>query len=266
MCAPDAPTPPDPKETSAASTGTNVGTAIANAFLGNVNEVGPDGSVSYDQSGNYSYTDPYTGKSYTIPTFTKTTELTPEGQAIYDQQQQTKLNLAQTGNQQSAFLQDYLGQPVDLSSGNVENFINDHFADDFNKQWSMQQEELATKLANQGIGMGSEAYQNAMDQFSTQRSNAYDNLYGNQYDRAVSNILTERNQPLNEITALLSGSQVSQPNAPTQQQPTIPTTDVAGLINTNYNQRLGAWQQQVAQQNNILGGLFGLGAGWLSGL
>lgn len=265
-CAPDAPDPPDPRQTSAAQTGTSVSTAIANAHLGNVNEVGPNGTVSYSYGDPYTYTDPYTGQSYTVQTPTKTTVLTPEGQAIYDQQQQTKLNLAQTGNQQSAFLQDYLGQPVDLSSGNVESYINDHFSDDFNKQWGTQQEELATKLANQGIGMGSEAYQNAMDQFSTQRSNAYDNLYGNQYDRAVSNILTERNQPLNEITALLSGSQVSQPNAPTQQQPTIPTTDVAGLINTNYNQKLGAWQQQVAQQNNILGGLFGLGAGWLAGL
>ena len=34
-----APDPTPPKETSAATTGTNVSTAIANSFLGNVNQV-----------------------------------------------------------------------------------------------------------------------------------------------------------------------------------------------------------------------------------
>lgn len=235
-------------------------------MMGNVGYNGPEGTRTTDQTGSYSYTDPYTGKTYTVPTFTENVTLSPEQQAIYDTTVGTKGNLADLANQQSDFLKDYMASPVDLSAGNVENYINDHFGDDFNQQWGTQQEQLATKLANQGIGMGSEAYQNAMDQFSTQRSNAYDNLYGNQYQGAVQNILSERNQPINEITALLSGSQVSQPGTPTSQQPTIPTTDTAGLINANFNQEMGVYQQKNANRNNILGGLFGLGAGWLSGL
>ena len=266
MGKPDAPEPPDPKETSAASTSTNVGTAIANAYLGNVNQVTPDGSLSYDQTGSFTWFDPYTKKSYDIPTFTATQTLSPEAQAIHDTNVGTQGNLADLANQQSGFLKDYMVNPIDLSSENVEKYINSHFADDFNKQWGQQQDQLLTRLANQGIGAGSSAYQDALDQFSTQRSNAYDNLYGNQYQNAVQNITAERNQPINEITALLSGSQVSQPNFVNANMPTIPTTDVAGLINQNYNQKLGAYQQKMAQQNSILGGLFGLGAGWLSGL
>lgn len=257
-----APSPPDPKDTSAAQTGTSVSTAIANQHLGNVNEVGPDGTVSYTYGDPYTYSDPYTGKSYTVQTPTKTTTLSPEQQAIYDTTVGTKGNLADLANQQSGFLKNYMANPIDLSSGNVEKYINDHFSDDFNKQQNQQQESLLTRLANQGIGMGSEAYQNAMDQFSTQRANAYDNLYGNQYQNAVQDITAERNQPINEITALLSGSQVSQPNFTNTPNQQIPTTDTAGIINTNYQQRLA---QAQANNQGVLGGLFGLGGSLLQG-
>ncbi len=47
MCSPSIPEPPDPKETAAAQTGTNVSTAIANSILGNVNQVTPYGSLNY---------------------------------------------------------------------------------------------------------------------------------------------------------------------------------------------------------------------------
>jgi hypothetical protein len=62
---------------------------------------------------------------------------------------------------------------------------------------------------------------------------------------------------------LLSGSQVSQPNYVNPNMPTIPTTDTAGLINQNYNQRLQAWQQNNASTQGLLGGLFSLGASFI---
>ena len=260
MCAPSPPQPPDPKETAAASTGTNVATAIANANLGNVNQVTPDGTLTYDQTGTYTEKDPYTGLSYDVPRYTATQTLSPEQQAIADQTNGAKLNFSTIANNQSGVLQNTLSAPVDLSSSNVEKYINDHYSDDFNKQWDQNQSTLLGKLANQGIGIGSDAYSKALDDFNTSKASAWDNLYGDQRNNAVQNILTERNQPLNEITALLSGSQVSQPNYVNANEPTIPTTDTAGIINTNYQQKLAAWQQQVAQNNSILGGLFGLGA------
>lgn len=265
MCAPDIPTPPSPRETSAASTSTNVGTAIANAMMGNVNQVTPDGSLTYNQSGTYNWADPYTGQSYAIPQFTATQTLSPQGQAIADQTSSAKLNLSTLANNQSAFLNDYMAKPIDLSTGNVEKYINDHFSDDFNRQWGDQESSLMTRLANQGIGAGSEAYDRALSQFSDRRSNAYDNMYGNQYQGAVSNIMAERNQPINEITALLSGSQVSNPNYVNTSMPSIPTTDVAGLINTNYDQQVNKAMAEYQANQGILGGLFGLG-GKLIGL
>ena len=41
-----APKAPDPRQTAAASTSTNIGTAIANAMLNNPDYVGPDGSTT----------------------------------------------------------------------------------------------------------------------------------------------------------------------------------------------------------------------------
>lgn len=263
MGKPKAPKPPDPKETSAASTATNVGTAIANANLGNVNQVTPEGNLTYNQSGTYKWNDPYTGKSYDIPQYTATQTLSQMGQATKDQTDQAQLNLGKVANSQSAFLQDYLGKPVDLSSENVANYTNTHFGDDFNKQWGTNQTDLENQLANRGVQQGSAAYTKALADFNTNKANAYDNMQGNQYGLAQQSILTQRNQPLNELSALLSGSQVQQPSYVNPNTSQIATTDTAGIIGQNYQQKLQAWQQNQAQTQGLLGGLFSLGAGFI---
>jgi len=70
MGKPEAPTPPNPYQTAAAQTGTNVATGVANAFLNNVNQLTPQGAINYDVTGNYSWKDPSTGQTYNIPRFT----------------------------------------------------------------------------------------------------------------------------------------------------------------------------------------------------
>lgn len=256
-----APAAPDPAKTAAAQTGTNVTTALANAQLNNVNQYGPDGSVTYTQTGGKSFTDPSSGQTYNIPQYNQYTTLSPQQQAIKDQSDAASLNLGQTANQQSAFLKDYLGQPVDLSNSAVDQYINDHYTDDFNKQQNQQQTTLQTNLSNQGVKLGSAAYTNAMNDFGTARASAYDNLYGNQRSNAVATILAQRNQPLNEISALLGGSQVQTPTfGAGTNQGSIPTVDYAGLVQQNYQNQLGAYNTQQAQKQSLLGGLFGIGA------
>jgi len=70
-----------------------------------------------------------------------------------------------------------------------------------------------------------------------------------------------RNQPINEISALLTGSQVAQPNFINPNTSTIANTDVAGLINKNFDQQMAVSNQQSATANNIIGGLFGFAGG-----
>jgi hypothetical protein len=115
MGKPDPPKPPDPQDTSAAQTGTNVSTAVANAMMGNVNQVTPYGTLNYDQTGTYDFTDPYTNETYNIPTFTATQTLSPEQQIIQDRTFATQGNLAQLAQNQSQFLVGYLGNGVDTS-------------------------------------------------------------------------------------------------------------------------------------------------------
>jgi len=72
-----------------------------------------------------------------------------------------------------------------------------------------------------------------------------------------------RNQPINEISALLGGSQVQNPSFVNTSTAQMPTTDVAGIINENFNQRMGNYNAQMDSWNDIWGGLFGMGGAYL---
>jgi hypothetical protein len=114
--APSAPAAPNPVDTARASTSTNVATAITNAFLNNTNQNTPDGSLRYDQTNTYNWTDPYTGTNISIPQFTATTSLSPQQQAIQDQTNAAKFNLAGLANTQSDRLSKLLGSEIDLGN------------------------------------------------------------------------------------------------------------------------------------------------------
>ena len=260
-----APAPPDPQKTAAAQTSTNIGTAIANNTMGMVNQVTPDGSLTYSQTGTYKYTDPYTGKSYDLPTYTATTALSQIGQQTKDQTDQTKLNLAQTGNQQSAFLKDYLGQVWNPDTSAIEGRLMELGSQRLDPRFAQEEDRLRTRLANQGVTAGSEAWNREMASLGQNKNDAFNQLLLQGRGQAFSELQAQRNQPINEISALLSGSQVSNPSVQMMQPQGAATTDVAGLINSNYDQRLSAWQQNQANRNSLLGGLFGLGAKAISG-
>ncbi|WP_028747983.1 tail fiber domain-containing protein [Rhizobium mesoamericanum] len=264
MHTPKAPTPPDPTQTAAAQTSTNVDTAIANAGLSHTNQITPDGSLTYSQTGTQTMTD-QNGKTYYLPTYTATQSYSPANQAIYNQTQQTQLGLAKLANEQTGKISDLLGTNVDLSKENIDRYTNDHWINGFNDTWDRNQASLEQKLADQGIKMGTPAYFNAMNDFTKQKQSANDQYLGDMYSNAQSSILTQRNQPINEISALMSGSQINQPNYVNTPSTQLPTVDQAGLINDNYNQKLGIYNQQVANQNAAMGGLFGLGSSLLGG-
>lgn len=82
-----------------------------------------------------------------------------------------------------------------------------------------------------------------------------------------------RNQPLNELTAIRSGSQVTSPQFSGIPQALVGNTDITGAYNNQYQGQLANYNARVAGNNALTGGLFGLGAaalgapgGFLSGL
>lgn len=265
MGKPKAPTPPSPVDTAAAATGTNIGTAVANNAMGMVNQITPDGSLTYSQTGTYRHTDPYTGKTYDLPTYTATTALSETGQKIKGQNDTTQLNLAETGARQSGFLKDYLGEVWNPDTSAIEGRLMELGSQRLDPRFAQEEDRLRTRLANQGITEGSEAYNREMGRFGQSKNDAFNSLMLQGRGQAFNELSAIRNQPINEISALLSGSQVSNPNVAMAQPQGAATTDVAGLINQNYNQRMGAWQQNMQNRQGLLGGLFGLGAGVLRG-
>jgi hypothetical protein len=266
MGKPKAPKAPDPKETAAAQTGTNVTTALANAQLGNVNQYGPDGSVTYSTSGNKTFTDPTTGATYSIPQYNQTTTLSQQQQAIKNQSDAASLNLGTIANQQSNFLKDYLAKPVNLDTSATEARTMELANKRLAPQIAQRDEDLRTRLANQGIKAGSDAYDRELNTFNQGTNDAYNQLILQGHGQAVQDLLTQRNQPLNEISALMSGSQVSMPQfGAGTNQPSLPNVDYAGMVDQNYQNQLGAYNTQMQQSNGIIGGLFGLG-GKLIGL
>jgi len=355
MGKPDAPTPPNPYATAAAQTGTNVSTGVANAFLNNVNQITPGGNLNYNVTDSYQWTDPSTNNTYQIPRFTATQTLSPEQQAIQQQNQGAQLNLAETANTQTDWLQNYLKGGVNLggapSAGSASMITGvpgaqttfgeagditrdygpaDNFSADrqrveealygrLNPQLERERGNIEQRLADQGIRYGSPAYQAAMDDYNRQANDArlgvtqaggaeqqrlndmaaqragFQNaaqqqaftqaqargtfanaglaqriMQGqagfNASQAARNQYLQEqyqaRNQPINEITSLLQGSQIAPPNFINTPGSQIPTTDFAGIMNANFQQQFGNYQIQNQNAQQLMGGLFGLaGAG-----
>lgn len=254
-----APSPTPPKETSAATTGTNISTAIANSFLQNMNEYGPDGTKTFDQTGMTSVTDPYTGKTYQIPRFSVTTTLSPQQQAIKAQQDAAGLNLATLGNNLSGTLGEQLTGNFKLGNEAVESRLFDLGRNRLDPMFAGRSEDLRTRLANQGIKAGTAAYDREMGALNNQMNDAYVQLLLQGRGQATQELLTEDNQRINQISALLGGGQVSMPNFMTGAgAAAIPTTDNASIIANYDNARMNQWQQQQAATGSLLGGLGGL--------
>jgi hypothetical protein len=108
------PKAPDPFETATAQSGMNRDTAITQQFLNMVNQVTPQGTLTYEQTGTGGFTDAQ-GNWVETPTFTATTTLTPEQDRIRRESEAAQGNLAQIAKQQSSFLGNYLGKGIDTS-------------------------------------------------------------------------------------------------------------------------------------------------------
>ncbi len=255
------PAPPDPSAVAGAQTAQNIGTAIAQQSLNNVNQVTPDGSLTYDQSGTQSWTDPNTGNVYEIPRYTATQQLSESGQAVKDQQNIADLNLSTLAADQSGRLGELLGTPVDLSNEATESRLMELGRSRLDPALDRRRESLRTSLSQQGIKEGSEAFDRAMARNSEGENDAYNQLLLSGRGQSVQEALANRNQPINEITALMSGSQVSQPNFVNPNTPNLANVDRAGIEMANYDQR----QQNYRDRQGQLGGLFGLAARGIGG-
>lgn len=191
--------------------------------------------------------------------------------------------------------------PTDFSADRQR--VEQALFDRMQPQLDKQRAALETQLVNQGFTRGTEAFQNEMDARSRAENDArlaaiaqggaeQANLFNmalagrqqgltealtpynmarqdfgntmNLRQQLINEALQERNQPLNELSALMSGSQVQNPTFQNTPNVQMAGTDIAGLTQQNYANQMQQYQSQMQQQNAMLGGLFGL-AGTIGG-
>jgi len=323
MSKPNAPAPPDFTGAAAQTGQSNITAAIINRLMGMQGSNTPWGSLSFNQTGtthvgpsgvapgssssggadvssggfngNFggilgNLPGPAGANGFNIPQFTSTVTLSPEQQAIFNQQQQNQAQSGQAAGQLIEGLDtspiNYSGMPA-LPSGDQLNATRQSVSDAIygrqarylDPQFSQAEDAERTRLANQGFATGTEGFSRAMGDFNLSKQRAYADArdaatsqagaevsrdYGmglSSRQQAVSEALSKRQLPLNMIAALQGGQQVGMPSfpgAPGGQG--VPGTDYLGAAGQQGQANLQNYGIQAGQYNSQMGGLYGLGS------
>ena len=195
-----------------------------------------------------------------------TMTLNPEAQKTLDAQMKASSGVAGLMDQQVGRVEDQYAQPMDLSS--MQALADKSYAAQTSRldpMWEQREGAERNRLANQGLTYGGEAYGNAMQEFGQQRNDAYQqaNLAAIQTMPQTYQLASAQyNQPLNQLNALRTGSQIQNPQFGGAGQP-------AGANYANAAQQQGQWQQglfnaDMGAYNNQLTGAAMLGAAAIS--
>ena len=208
-----------------------------------------------------------------LPQWTSEINLTPEAQAILDSElrQQTRLGevsegyLDQVANSVSTPYS-YDGLPAVFGEGDINNAqmkAEEALYSRLDPQFARDEEALRTRLVNQGISVGSEAYNTEMERFNQAKTDAriQTTLSGQQYgnallnqslnvrNQAISEYDAQRKAPLNEYIGLSSGVQVQNPQFQSQSYGGAAPVDYGSLAQQDYQNQIGQYNASVAQNN-----------------
>jgi len=285
--------PPPPPNYAAAAQQTaqgNIETAQLAQTQNMVNQVTPQGTVTYtpNQIGT-------TSSGAPINQWTQTVALNPQQQAMYQQNQDINQQLGNVAQQGLGYVQSALNQPLSFDSmqalqapGDIQQQASDAAYQNATRyldpQFQQQQAALESKLANQGITRGSEAWNTAMNNAAMQKEQAYGQARNQAYlqgmqganqmfgqslgtrQQQINEAQTLQQNPLNMLNAVRTGQQMqvtNQPQVATSSPGQMATTagpDMLGAANAQYNAQLANYNAQQAGANNMMGGLFGLGS------
>jgi hypothetical protein len=261
--APRAPAPPDYAAAARETAAGNLAAAQTATAANRVNQVTPYGNLTYAETGT---------DSRGNPIWTATQTLSPAQQQLLDYQNQTSAGLGRLSQQGLGYVENMLNTPFDTSKlpstgFNPSQSYQDAYMQRLAPQLEMGRDQLQQRLANQGIDIGSKAYENAM-RMQQQREN--DLLLGATTQgfgvgqQARQSALQEqaylRNEPLNTLSAVRTGSQVTGPQfVNSAQQATTGGADILGASQMGYNAQMGDFNAQQAAQQNFNQGLMSLG-------
>jgi hypothetical protein len=261
--APSAPAAPDYRAAAQETATGNLEAARQATAANRVNQVTPYGNLNYAITGS----DPYGN-----PTWTATQSLSPAQQQLLDYQNQTSIGLGKLAGQGLGYVENMLNTPFDVSKLPTTGFnpsqsYQDAYMQRLAPQLQQNREQLQQRLANQGIDIGSKAYENAM-RMQGQRENdllaaATTQGFGVGQQARQSALQEQaylRNEPLNTLSAVRTGAQVQGPQfVNSAQQATTAGPDILGAAQMGYNAQMGDFNAKQAAQANLNQGLMGLG-------
>lgn len=280
---PSPPPAPNPADIANSQSAADINTAIAQGIMNRVNQYTPYGSTTYTQTG----TQDVNGTA--VPTYQENVTLSPLGQSLYNAQGNIANSLAGTAQNLASNLNI---QPLNFNASNLptlpsdpnlfnQQTINAAYGEAkgfLDPQFDLEQRQMEDKLAQQGIPVGSEAYNSAMQQFNNSKNQAYTAALDNAIQQGASNSsalfnmalagrqqgLSEQQlaqtQPINLLSAILQGSPALQTQPITgAPQVQVAPTDVTGAYGIAQNAEEQNYQAQLQQQNAMFGGLAGLG-------
>lgn len=227
-------------------------------------------------------TDPTSGRSYKVPVFEHEMRLSRDQQKLLDQQENIGFGLNDMALDQTKRLRDHLGKPLDLNGlqevkdfegyrKEVEDKLMTRLNEDFDKDYA----KMETRLINQGAARGSRAFSSAETQHGRNVNDARVQAFlasgaearnAGGYDMNLRNQqlaerLTMRNQPINEVTALLSGGQVNVPQMPGFQGASMGETPIGQYMYQNWSQNNQRAQQNAQANAQMWSNIGNIGAG-----
>lgn len=276
------PKPPDPFATAAAQAQANREAVRESALVNQINQITPFG------------TEKFTGEIGT-PDRTRTITLNPADQANLDRQRAIASGLFGLGQQVIPQAGAAVGSPLSFAglpgisgAGDLANQAQALEQATFQRgmnllqpRFEQERAALESRLINQGLPIGSEAFGTGFGNLQRSQNEALENLalssvgagraeqsrlFGLEQaarQQAIAELLTQRGQPLNELAALIQGAPaINLPNFQAPAQFGVQPPNIADLIQQNF----AIQSQQAGQrQGDILGGLFGLGSAAILG-
>lgn len=222
-----------------------------------------------------------------LPQWTSKINLSEDQQRILDTQEANQIALGNMGTAKLGQVQDAYANPYSYSGLPEVYGANDLNAartraeeaiySRIDPQFSRDYEALRTQLANQGIGMGTEAYNREIENFNKAKTDARmqavlfggqeaDRLFGQSManrQQSISEYDRQRNAPLNEYAALTGGNQVQNPQFQQYNYSGAQSPNYAQEVQNQYQNQLAQYNADVAGSNSFMNGLFGLGTSLL---
>jgi hypothetical protein len=246
----------------------NLDAARAAAAANRVNQINPYGTLNYAVTG----ADPYGN-----PTWTATSKFSPDQQALYDYDIASSKGLGALQNKGLNYVSNMLDKPFDTSmlpqTGiNAGEQMSESIMRRLQPQLQQETKSFDAQMANQGIPVGSEAYENAKRSFDQRQNDRLTSAIIQGTDTGMrargqgfSELAYQRNEPINTLNAVRSGSQVTNPNSffvNAPQQATTAGADYLGAAGMTGNANIASANAANAQRNAMIQGLFSIGSSY----